>query len=55
MSRMDFELTEGHVSEILHMKDASEWHAAMLEMFPEYDITTRNRNQRSGTSAFLPQ
>ena len=43
MSRMDFELTEGHVSEILHMKDASEWHAAMLEMFPEYDITTRNR------------
>ena len=43
MSRMEFQLTEEHVSEILHMDDASEWHAAMLEMFPEYEITTRNR------------
>ena len=43
MSRMEFQLTEEHVSEILHMEDASEWHAAMLEMFPEYEITTRNR------------
>jgi putative chitinase len=40
---MKFNFTKDHVSAILHRDDAGEWHDAMMEMFPKYDITTPNR------------
>jgi len=43
MTKMKFEFKEEHVSEILHMDDASAWYEAMMEMFPEYNITNENR------------
>ena len=43
MTKMKFDFKEEHVSEILHMDDAGDWYAAMMEMFPSYEITNENR------------
>lgn len=44
MDKMDFEFTKEQLKEILHRdRDVDEWYDAMIEMFPKYGITTKNR------------
>ena len=41
---MDFEFTKEQLKEILHRdREVDEWYDAMIEMFPKYGITTKNR------------
>jgi len=40
---MDFDFTKDQVAEILHRDDVDDWYNAMIEMFPKYEITNKNR------------